>query len=200
MSRFIEVLNQYHKESIIGQLDKLLIDLKSQLKADAAYIDICFPYFISKNAPVSKIASLMDYQCFFNASHRDSYELWIGAIVPVTTLCPCSKEISDAGAHNQRSYITIKVRYHGFVWLEELINIAEESASCPIYPLLKRRDEKYVTEKAYANPKFVEDIVREIAQRLDSDPRIIEFYIESDNIESIHNHNAYAMVYRSSKS
>ncbi len=200
MSRFIEVLNRYHKDSIIGSLDKLLLELKTVLKADSAYIDISFPYFISKHAPVSKIASLMDYQCFFNASHCDAYELWIGVIVPVTTLCPCSKEISEAGAHNQRSHITIKVRYTGYVWLEELVSIAEDAASCPIYPLLKRRDEKFVTEKAYANPKFVEDIVREIAQKLESDARIIEFYIESDNIESIHNHNAYAMVYRSPKS
>ncbi|MBW6514467.1 MAG: GTP cyclohydrolase FolE2 [Candidatus Syntrophosphaera sp.] len=200
MSRFLEVLNRYHQDSIIGQLDKLLLELKSLLKADAAYIDISFPYFMAKQAPVSKSESLMDYQCFFNASFKDDYELWIGAEVPVTTLCPCSKEISDGGAHNQRSLVTIKARYQDFVWLEELIAIAEEAASCPIYPLLKRRDEKFVTEKAYANPKFVEDIVREITQKLEADPRILEFYIESDNFESIHNHNAYAMVYRSPKS
>ena len=196
MSRFVEVLNRYHRDSIIGQLDKLLLEVKTLLKADAAYIDISFPYFIKKNAPVSKIASLMDYQCFFHASYAEDYELWIGAVVPVTALCPCSKEISEAGAHNQRSLVTIKLRYTGFVCLEELIAIAEEASSCPVYPLLKRRDEKYVTETAYARPRFVEDIVREVTQRLESDPRVLEFYVEADNFESIHNHNAYAMVYR----
>jgi GTP cyclohydrolase I len=197
MSRFVEILNRYHRDSIIGQLDKLLLELKSLLKAEAAYIDIAFPYFIKKQAPVSRIVSLMDYSCFFNASYKDDYELWIGVTVPVTTLCPCSKEISAWGAHNQRSLVTIKVRYDGFVWLEELIAVAEESASCPVYPLLKRRDEKFVTEKAYANPRFVEDIVREATQKLEADPRILEFYVEADSMESIHNHNAYAMVYRS---
>ncbi|MGC9362299.1 MAG: GTP cyclohydrolase FolE2 [Candidatus Syntrophosphaera sp.] len=197
MSRFLEVLNRYHQESIIGQLDKLLLELKSLLKAEASYIEIFFPYFMKKLAPVSHSASLMDYECFFCASYEDEYKLWIGAIVPVTTVCPCSKEISSQGAHNQRSFVTIKVRYNGFVWLEELIEMAESAASSPIYPLLKRQDEKYVTEHAYDNPKFVEDIVREITQKLEADPRILEFYIESENQESIHNHNAYAMVYRS---
>lgn len=196
MSRFLEVLNRYHQDSIIGHLDKLLLELKTILKADSAYLDMDFPYFMTKHAPVSKIASLMDYKCFFNASYRDEYELWIGAVVPVTTLCPCSREISDAGAHNQRSYVTIKVRYTGFVWLEELIQIAEDAASSPVYPLLKRRDEKYVTEKAYSNPRFVEDVVREATQKLSADERILEFYVEADSFESIHNHNAYAMVYR----
>ncbi len=199
MSRFLEVLNRYHRDSIIGQLDKLLLELKSTLKADAAYIDIVFPYFLRKQAPVSGISSLMDYNCFLNASYADKYELWIGAVVPVTALCPCSKEISDAGAHNQRSLVTIKVRYTGFIWLEELIAIAEEASSCPVYPLLKRRDEKYVTEAAYARPRFVEDIVREVTQKLEADPRVLEFYVEADNFESIHNHNAYAMVYRPSR-
>lgn len=197
MSRFVEVLNRYHRDSIIGQLDKLLLEVKTLLKADAAYIDISFPYFIKKNAPVSKIASLMDYQCRFNASYKDDFQLWIGVCVPVTTLCPCSKEISAGGAHNQRSYVSISVRYSEFIWIEELIEFAENAASCPIWPLLKRRDEKYVTERAYANPKFVEDVVREITQKLQSDRRILEFEISSDNQESIHNHNAYALVLRS---
>ncbi len=196
MSRFVEVLNRYHQDSIIGHLDQFLLELKSVLKADAAYVDILFPYFLAKRAPVSGIASLMDYNCFFNASYAKDYELWIGAVVPVTALCPCSKEISEAGAHNQRSLVTIKVRYSGFIWLEELIAIAEAASSCPVYPLLKRRDEKYVTETAYARPRFVEDIVREVTQSLEADPRVLEFYVEADNFESIHNHNAYAMVYR----
>lgn len=193
MSRFIEILNRYHQDNLIDQLDSFLQELKSSLKADAAYIDIHFPYFIRKHAPVSKIASLLGYDCFFNASFKDELELWIGVKVPVTTLCPCSKEISEYGAHNQRSEITLKVRYHDFVWLEELITLAENSCSCDIFPLLKRVDEKYVTEKAFDNPMFVEDVVRVLTQKLESDPRIDDYYIESDNYESIHNHNAYAL-------
>jgi GTP cyclohydrolase IB len=196
MSRFLEVLNHYHTDTIISNLEKLLSELRQVLKADAAYIDMSFPYFIKKHAPVSKISSLMDYRCFFQAELKDGFDLTIGAQVPVTTLCPCSKEISVAGAHNQRSIITLKVRYKQFIWLEELISIAEEEASCPVYPLLKRRDEKYVTEKAYANPKFVEDIIRDITARLEADGRITYFSVEVDSSESIHNHNAYAMITR----
>lgn len=196
MSRFIEVLNRYHHNSIIGNLESFLQELKSTMKAEAAYIDISFPYFIKKLAPVSKISSLMNYQCFFNASYNNSFQLWIGATVPVTTLCPCSKAISTQGAHNQRALVTIKVKYTDFVWLEELIQIAEEASSSPVYPLLKRRDEKFVTENAYTNPRFVEDIVREVTQKLEKDPRILEFIIEVESMESIHNHNAYAMTHR----
>ncbi|MDD2230877.1 MAG: GTP cyclohydrolase FolE2 [Candidatus Cloacimonetes bacterium] len=196
MSRFVEILHHYHQEAIIGNLEPFLRELKASLKAEAAYIDIAFPYFLTKTAPVSKIASILAYDCVFSASLKDEYELLIGVIVPVTTLCPCSKEISEAGAHNQRSKITIKVSYTGFVWLEELIELAEATASCEIYSLLKRVDEKYVTEKAYANPKFVEDIVREITLKLDSDERITGFFVESENAESIHLHNAYAMISR----
>ncbi|MCK9557798.1 MAG: GTP cyclohydrolase FolE2 [Candidatus Cloacimonetes bacterium] len=199
MSRFIDILHHYHKEALVGNLEPFLRELKSSLKAQAAYIDITFPYFIAKKAPVSKIASLLAYDCVFSASLKDEFELLIGVIVPVTSLCPCSKEISESGAHNQRSMITIKVTYKEFVWLEELIELAEETASCEIYSLLKRVDEKYVTEKAYANPKFVEDIVREITIRLQSDSRISGFYVESENAESIHLHNAYAMISRPHK-
>jgi len=196
MSRFIEILHHYHTEALIANLPDFLAELKETLKAEASYIDISFPYFMTMKAPVSRIESIMTFDCVFTASLKDEYQLLIGVIVPVTSLCPCSKEISAYGAHNQRSLITIKVSYDGFVWLEELIAIAEEASSCPVYPLLKRRDEKYVTETAYARPRFVEDIVREVTQRLESDPRVLEFYVEADNFESIHNHNAYAMVYR----
>ncbi|MCB5251873.1 MAG: GTP cyclohydrolase FolE2 [Candidatus Cloacimonadaceae bacterium] len=199
MSRFVEILHHYHQEALIGNLEPFLSELKTSLKAEAAYIDIAFPYFLTKKAPVSKIASILAYDCVFSASLKDEYELLIGVTVPVTTLCPCSKEISDAGAHNQRSKITIKVSYTGFVWLEELIELAEATASCEIYSLLKRVDEKYVTEKAYNNPKFVEDIVREITLRLQSDERITGFFVESENAESIHLHNAYAMISRPGK-
>ncbi|MCB5259450.1 MAG: GTP cyclohydrolase FolE2 [Candidatus Cloacimonetes bacterium] len=194
MSRFVEILHHYHKEALIGNLEPFLTELKASLKAEAAYIDINFPYFISKQAPISKISSLLCYDCEFSAALKNSFELTIGVIVPVTTLCPCSKEISIAGAHNQRSNITIKVNYQGFVWLEELIELAEQTASCEIYSLLKRVDEKYVTEKAYDNPKFVEDIVREITLRLKADKRITGFHVESENAESIHLHNAYASI------
>jgi GTP cyclohydrolase I len=194
MSRFIEILNHYHTEVFIDKLDLFLLELKKTMKAEAAYIEINFPYFIRKHAPVSKIASLLGYDCCFNASYGSKFELWIGVKVPVTTLCPCSKEISQYGAHNQRSVITIQVRYNEFVWLEELILLAERHASCEIYPLLKRPDEKFVTEKAYNNPKFVEDIVREITLELQADKRIEGFHVESENYESIHNHNAYAMI------
>lgn len=197
MSRFIEVLNQYHRERLIGHLDGFLGKLIQVLKAEAAFVNISFPYFITKHAPVSGIASLLSYDCFFEASFREAYELWIGVKVPVTTLCPCSKEISQFGAHNQRSIITLKVQYREFIWLEELIDLAEKHASCEIWPLLKRPDEKYVTEKAYNNPKFVEDVVREIALVMNRDPRITHYQIESENFESIHNHSAYAMISKS---
>lgn len=197
MSRFIEILHHYHTEALIGNLEDFLKELKKSLKAEAAYIDINFPYFIKKQAPVSGIESIMTYDASFSASLKDSYELEIGVKVPVTSLCPCSKEISEYGAHNQRSFIFIRVNYEGFVWLEELIDIAESVASCEVYSLLKRVDEKYVTEKAYNNPKFVEDIVREITLILKADPRIKSFYVESENAESIHLHNAYAMISRS---
>lgn len=196
MSRFVEILHHYHQEAIISNLEPFLTELKASLKAEAAYIDIAFPYFLTKKAPVSKIASILAYDCVFRASLKEEFELLIGVTVPVTTLCPCSKEISEAGAHNQRSKITIKVSYTGFVWLEELIELAEATASCEIYSLLKRVDEKYVTEKAYNNPKFVEDIVREITLKLEDDERITGFFVESENAESIHLHNAYAMISR----
>jgi len=194
MSRFIEVLNRYHTEAFIGKLESFLMELRTTMKAEAAYVEIKFPYFINKKAPVSHISSLLSYDCCFNASYKDEFNLWIGVSVPVTTLCPCSKEISEYGAHNQRSQVTIQVSYNEFIWLEELISLAERHASCEIYPLLKRSDEKFVTEKAYNNPKFVEDIVREITLELQKDTRITGFHVESENYESIHNHSAYAMI------
>jgi len=194
MSRFLEILNSYHQETLIDSLEPLLEEVKSQLNSKKAYVKIKFPYFIKKTAPVSKITSLLDYECEFEASLSDVFEFKIGVTVPITTLCPCSKEISDFGAHNQRSYVTVKVIYNSFVWIEELVETVEKSASCEIYPLLKRPDEKYVTEKAFENPAFVEDIVRDITLVLKKDKRIDWFSVESENMESIHNHNAYALV------
>ncbi|MBM4403653.1 MAG: GTP cyclohydrolase I FolE2 [Candidatus Cloacimonetes bacterium] len=193
MSRFIEILNRFHENNLISQLPQFLAEIKRSLKAAAAYVDIRFPFFIRKQAPVSKISSLVCYDCHFQASLKDVYVLIIGVDVPVTTLCPCSKELSAVGAHNQRSIISIKVRYEGFVWLEELIDLAESTCSCEIYSLLKRCDEKYVTDKAFANPMFVEDIVRDLTLKLKQDKRITWFHVESENFESIHSHNAYAM-------
>ncbi len=194
MSRFLEVLNEFHKDSLVDKLPEFLVEIKKRLNAEASFVNVRFPYFVRKTAPVSGISSLLDYSCFFEASHKDKYELILGVVVPVTSLCPCSKEISEYGAHNQRSHITIKVKFEEFVWLEDLITIAEETASCEVYPLLKRVDEKYVTEKAYDNPRFVEDIVREVAVRLRADKRVTGFRVESENFESIHNHSAYAFV------
>lgn len=194
MSRFLEILNSYHQESLIDNLEPFLNDIKTRLKADTAYVNISFPYFINKTAPVSKIKSLLDYNCEFTAKLNDKFEFTIGVTVPVTTLCPCSKEISKYGAHNQRSHVNVKVKYSDFIWLEEIIEYVESSASCEIYSLLKRVDEKYVTEKAYEHPVFVEDIVRDITLKLKKDKRITWFSIESENFESIHNHSAYAFV------
>ena len=194
MSRFVEILNHYHEETIIDNLQNLLAEMKKKLNADVAYIEMEFHYFIKKKAPVSGLESLMSYQCRFDASFGKEFCFEMSATVPVLTLCPCSKEISKFGAHNQRTYVTAKISYKDFVWLEELIEIIEKSGSSELYSLLKREDEKYLTEKSYENPKFVEDVVREVAKKLKNDNRITSYTIEAESIESIHNHNAYAMV------
>ena len=195
MSRFLELLNKYHGDLLINRLPDFLAEIKKALQADNAYIEIKFPYFINKKAPVSQIKSLMSYNCVFNASlEGDAFQLEIGVEVPVTSLCPCSKEISEYGAHNQRSHLSVRLRYLDFIWLEEIIEMAESAASCEIYSLLKREDEKYVTEKAYNRPRFVEDVVREMAILLGKDQRIKSWHIESENFESIHNHSAYACI------
>ena len=194
MSRFIEILHHYHRDIIIDNLEKLLAEMKQKLDADVAYLEMKFPYFIKKAAPVTKEESLSSYQCGFKTSLSDEFVLEMFAKVPVLSLCPCSKEISEFGAHNQRAYITVGIVYKDFVWLEELIEVIENAASSQVYSLLKRPDEKYVTEKSYDNPKFVEDIARDIAIALKNDSRISKFSIEAESIESIHNHNAYAMI------
>jgi GTP cyclohydrolase I len=154
-----------------------------------------FPYFINKAAPISGVKSLMDYQvAFVGQITGDKNVMTIKVVVPVTSLCPCSKEISQYGAHNQRSHVTLTVRTNTFVWIEDLIDLVENQASCQLYGLLKRPDEKYVTEKAYENPKFVEDMVRDVAAKLNADDRIDAYVVESENFESIHNHSAYAMI------
>jgi GTP cyclohydrolase I len=194
MSRFIEVLNSYHQEDLLDNLPRILESIKEKLSADRAYITLRFPYFIEKKAPVSGIPSLLSYDCVFIASLTDLFQLTIGVEVPVTTVCPCSREISSFGAHNQRSIVSVLLDYEGYIWLEEIIAYVEATASSEIYSLLKREDEKYITEKGYENPKFVEDIVRDLAITLKKDERVTAFKISSENFESIHNHNAYAYL------
>ena len=195
MSRFIEILNEYRGTINIKAISIILAKMKEKLNAESAYLEVEFPYFIEKRAPISGAKSLMGYTCQFLASLTNGYHsLIIGVTVPVTTLCPCSKEISKKGAHNQRSLVSVKVTFRKFFWIEDLIRMVENSASAAVFSLLKRSDEKFVTEKAYDNPMFVEDVVRNIALRLNTHPNITWFSVESENLESIHNHNAYACV------
>jgi len=195
MSRFVEILNEYNRRISIQNFSDILEEMKKRLNAESAHMEITFPYFINKSAPVTGTEGLMEYKCSFKGSLNSKGSDLIAMIfVPICTLCPCSKEISDFGAHNQRGEVRLQVRFKKFVWLEDLIRLVEESASCDVYSVLKREDEKYVTEKAYQNPRFVEDIVREIALKLNQDPNITWFAVESENFESIHNHNAYAYI------
>jgi GTP cyclohydrolase I len=195
MSRFIEILNEYRGTINIKAISTILDKMKEKMNAESAYLEVEFPYFIEKSAPVSKAKSLMGYTCQLLASLTNGHHsLIVGVTVPVTTLCPCSKEISRRGAHNQRSLVSLRVTFRKFFWIEDLIRMVEKEASAPVYSLLKRSDEKFVTEKAYQNPMFVEDIVRNVALRLASHPNITWFSVESENLESIHNHNAYARV------
>ena len=196
MSRFIEILNSYREEIALDKLEIMLAEMKKKLGASTAHLEMEFPYFIEKKAPVSKARSLMEYTCSFAATLADEFDFVLGIRIPVTSLCPCSKELSAYGAHNQRSIITIKVRYSNFIWIEELVSLVEECGSSPVYSLLKRVDEKYVTEQAYENPKFVEDIVREVTEKLIAKPDITWFCVEAENFESIHKHSAYAFIER----
>jgi GTP cyclohydrolase I len=194
MSRFVEILNQYHGEISIERMDTILQDMKRHLEASCAHIELDFPYFIEKQAPVSGARSLMEYQCQMAAGLGEEYDFVLGVTVPVTSLCPCSKEISARGAHNQRSAVKVEIRYREHIWLEDLIEWIEECASAPVYALLKREDEKALTEQAYDNPMFVEDMVRAVTERLSQVPEISWFRVACENFESIHNHSAYAMV------
>jgi GTP cyclohydrolase IB len=195
MSRFVEVLNEFKGQISIKTFQTILEKMRQKLHAHSAYMEIEFPYFLEKTAPVSKAKSLMEYRCFFSVKNNaDQTDFLVGIVVPVTTVCPCSREISKFGAHNQRSMVTLKVRFKKFFWIEDIIKTVEESASGEVYSLLKRIDEKYVTEKAYENPKFVEDVVRSIAVKLNKDDNFTWYCIEAENFESIHNHSAYACV------
>ncbi|MDO8446405.1 MAG: GTP cyclohydrolase FolE2 [Deltaproteobacteria bacterium] len=195
MSRFVEVLNEYRREISIKNFFDILAEIRKKLNAKSAHMEIEYPYFIEKEAPVSKAKSLMDYRCRFSGSASDDKkDFFVGIEVPVTSVCPCSKEISIHGAHNQRSKVSVSVRFKKFIWMEDIIRIVEESGSSEVYSLLKRPDEKYVTEHAYDKPMFVEDIVREVASRLTKDRNITWFQVGCENMESIHNHSAYAFI------
>tara|TARA_Y100001936_G_scaffold253636_1_gene319649 strand:- start:5626 stop:6429 length:804 start_codon:yes stop_codon:yes gene_type:complete len=195
MSRFVEILNNHDHEISVESFEKILRTMVERLETHSGHIEMTFPYFINKSAPVSKVKSLLDYDVtFIGEMKKKCYEFTMKVIVPIASLCPCSKKISDYGAHNQRSHMSISVRTNSFIWIEDIIKIAEEKASCELYGLLKRPDEKYVTEKAYNNPKFVEDLVRDVAIELNKDPRIDAYTVESENFESIHNHSAYALI------
>lgn len=195
MSRFVEILNSHEGEISVESFEGMLRDMVKRLEAEFGHIEMTFPYFINKSAPVSGVKSVLDYDVTFVGEVRNGeYGFSMKVVVPVTSLCPCSKKISDYGAHNQRSHVTITARTSEHVWIEEIVRMAEEQASCELYGLLKRPDEKYVTERAYDNPKFVEDLVRDVATVLNKDKRIESYVVESENFESIHNHSAYALI------
>jgi GTP cyclohydrolase IB len=194
MSRFVEILNKYREHIALDKLETILNEMKSRLGSDSAHLEIQFPYFIDKTAPVSGAKSLMEYTCEFSASMTETLDFVLCVRVPLTSLCPCSKELSRFGAHNQRSIMTVRVRYHDFIWIEDLVELIEQCGSSSLYSLLKRADEKYVTEQAYENPRFVEDMVREAYSRLAALDNITWFSVETENFESIHNHSAYAAV------
>jgi len=197
MSRFVQILNNHEREITVESFKEMLSEMAERLESEAGHIEMTFPFFINKKAPVSGVESLMDYQVTLIGEIRNGAPLMmVKVVVPATSLCPCSKEISDYGAHNQRSHVTVTARATDFIWIEELIELVEQEASCELYGLLKRTDEKHVTERAYNNPKFVEDLVRDVASRLNADDRIQSYVVEAENFESIHNHSAYALIER----
>lgn len=195
MSRFVEALNACGSELHIDRVRGLLEMLTERLHAECAHVDFAFPYFMEKAAPVSGIKGLIDYNVRFSATlTKGVFDFVTTVIVPVATLCPCSKSISERGAHNQRGEVTFAVRSTQPVWIEDLVQLVEQSASCELYSVLKRPDEKAVTERAYDNPVFVEDLVRNVAVRANREEAIVWYRVEAENFESIHNHNAYALV------
>ncbi|MEX3637994.1 GTP cyclohydrolase FolE2 [Paraburkholderia sp. BR14320] len=195
MSRFVALLEENKAPLEPATFRTMLAAMLDKLEAEAGRIEVSFPYFVNKTAPVSGVQSLLDYEVTLTGETRHgATRLFLKVLVPVTSLCPCSKKISQYGAHNQRSHVTIDAELIGDVAVEELIRIAEEEASCELWGLLKRPDEKFVTERAYENPKFVEDLVRDVAQRLNADERIVAYVLEAENFESIHNHSAYAVI------
>jgi len=196
MSRFLEVLNRHHEEIRSDQIMDICKDMKDRLEAEQAHLELRFPYFIHKKAPVTGAPGMLDIQVSFECSINSTEDFVMGIKVPATSLCPCSKEISAYGAHNQRCEIEVKVRFgpNQSMWIEDLFHLVEQAASTQVFAVLKRPDEKWVTEAAFDNPKFVEDIVRDLAMTLESEDRIVWYQVHSENFESIHNHNAYAFI------
>ncbi|MBN8457761.1 MAG: GTP cyclohydrolase I FolE2 [Verrucomicrobia bacterium] len=196
MSRFVEALHAHGGCLDVHSIIHLPRELLSRLDARKAHIEIQFPFFLSKNAPVSGKPGLIDYEVRFEveSDSAGASDFVVTVMVPVATLCPCSKAISDRGAHNQRGLVTYSVRSSKPIWIEDLIALVERSASCELYSLLKRVDEKAVTERAYDNPVFVEDLVRNVASRSNAHQTITWYRVEAENFESIHNHNAYAVI------
>ncbi len=200
MSRFVEILEAHEREITVQTFQVMLREMVEKLEAEEGHVEMSFPYFIEKKAPVSGVKSLMDYEvCFTSEIVKGQQSFRMKVVVPVTSLCPCSKKISERGAHNQRSHVTVTARTNDFVWIEEIVDIVERQGSSELYGLLKRPDEKYVTERAYDNPKFVEDLVRDVAAVLNLDERIDAYVVESENFESIHNHSAYALIERNKR-
>ncbi len=197
MARFVDILNGNEREISIENFEDMLRQMVERLEAESGYIEMTFPYFINKAAPVSGVQSMLDYEVtFVGAVENGKYTHTTKIQVPVTSLCPCSKKISDYGAHNQRSHVTVSAVTNGFLWIEDLVRKVEDQASCELFGLLKRPDEKWVTERAYDNPKFVEDIVRDVAAAMNAEPLIDAYVVEAENFESIHNHSAYALIER----
>jgi GTP cyclohydrolase IB len=197
MSRFLDVLNEETSEPVTPErIPGITRAIKERLEAEEAHFECEFTYFIRKEAPVTKRAGLMDYRVRFECTSNSHDDFVMGVTAPATSLCPCSKEISAYGAHNQRCHIGAKVRFTGMLWIEDVVGMLEKSASTEVFAVLKRPDEKWVTERAFENPKFVEDIVRDLAVTLNAEKRVTWYQIESENFESIHNHNAYAQIVR----
>jgi len=196
MSRFVEMLHLLQPEVSLKRFAEILDQMKKHLNAASAHIEVTFPYFIEKRAPVSRARGLMDYTCRIigTSDPEGRVDLISEVIVPITSVCPCSKAISDVGAHNQRGEVRLSTRFKKFIWMEDMIALVESIASCEVYSVLKRSDEKLVTEKAFSNPKFVEDIVRDIAKKLKQDTNITWFTVSAENFESIHNHSAFAQI------
>ena len=198
MSRFVAILGEHDDVLTVRSLNTLMQRMTSRLESDSGHLEVAFPYFVNKAAPISGVRSLMDYEVTLTgvSTPAAGAQTLVRVIVPVTSLCPCSKKISERGAHNQRSHVTVTATTNDFVWIEELVQLVEKEASCELYGLLKRPDEKFITERAYDNPKFVEDMVRDVAARLNAERRIDAYVVESENFESIHNHSAYALIER----
>jgi GTP cyclohydrolase I len=193
MSRFVEILNRYRKGISTLNIREILNEMKVQLDAETAHFEIEFPFFMTKEAPISREQAKIEYTCRIIGNSDDDFYI-LEVKVPVLSLCPCSKEISRYGAHNQRSFLSVRIKAREKIWIEDIIALAESSASTDIYAILKREDEKYITEQAYENPVFVEDIVRNAAEKLKLNKRILWFSVESESMESIHNHSAYAQI------